>query len=798
MIRNFKQLFLGISLLFSSINLVAQVPNLSSLSIEQIMQGEKFVGVSPSDVFWSEDGKTTYFKWNPENLAYKELYKITKEKPIPQKVSIEEQLALPGRNGSYNANRTQKVYSKAGDIFLYDLETKETRQVTNTINREYQPSFSDDGQYIYFRALSNMYSWNTKTGSLVQLSNFKKGNAKSEKKVPDAEQWLEDDQLGMMEVLQERTTTRKTTETYTKQFKPKRPKSIFIKDWNMDDLCISPNGEYIVYRLVKRKAKGTKVPDYVINNGFTNNRNARAKVGHSDNQYKVGIYNTIQDSFYTVSMEGISGIYDKPSFLKDYHKKKDGKYKATYTEAREVLLHRPKFSKNSEAVSIVRALDCKDRWVVKLDLNTGKLKTLNRQRDEAWIGGPGISMWTGWAGISGWLENDKDYWFLSEESGYAHLYIVNTKTGKKTALTPKGNWEVTTAQPSKDGKHFYITTSEVDPGERHFYKIPIAGGLVQKITSLEGNHKVSLSPDEKELAVLYSSSNTPWELYTMPNKPKAEALKITDSRSDQFKAYQWRTPELVYFEAKDGKKVRARLYEPHKKKKNRAAVIFVHGAGYLQNVHKWWSLYYREYMFHNILADNGYTVLDIDYRASEGYGRDWRTAIYRHMGGKDLSDQVDGAQFLVENYKIDAKRVGIYGGSYGGFITLMAMFTSPETFKCGAALRSVTDWAHYNHSYTSCILNTPVEDSIAYKRSSPIYFAEGLKGKLLMLHGMTDTNVQFQDVVRLSQRLIELGKDDWELAVFPMEGHGFVEPSSWADEYKRIFKLFQENLRKRK
>jgi len=137
----------------------------------------------------------------------------------------------------------------------------------------------------------------------------------------------------------------------------------------------------------------------------------------------------------------------------------------------------------------------------------------------------------------------------------------------------------------------------------------------------------------------------------------------------------------------------------------------------------------------------------------------------------------------------------MYGGSYGGFITLMAMFTKPGVFASGAALRSVTDWAHYNHSYTSNILNTPVLDSIAYAKSSPIYYAEGLEGNLLICHGMVDTNVHFQDVVRLVQRLIELGKDNWELAIYPLEKHGFVEPSSWTDEYKRIFNLFAETLK---
>jgi len=190
-------------------------------------------------------------------------------------------------------------------------------------------------------------------------------------------------------------------------------------------------------------------------------------------------------------------------------------------------------------------------------------------------------------------------------------------------------------------------------------------------------------------------------------------------------------------------------------------------------------------------------VFDIDYRGSAGYGRDWRTGIYRHMGGKDLDDNVDAARWLVSQHGVDPKRIGLYGGSYGGFITLMAMFTQPDVFAAGAALRPVTDWAHYNHGYTSNILNVPQKDAEAYRQSSPIYFAQGLKGALLICHGMVDTNVHFQDTVRLVQRLIELRKENWQLAVFPVENHGFVEPTSWADEYKRILDLFEKNLKAR-
>jgi dipeptidyl aminopeptidase/acylaminoacyl peptidase len=200
-------------------------------------------------------------------------------------------------------------------------------------------------------------------------------------------------------------------------------------------------------------------------------------------------------------------------------------------------------------------------------------------------------------------------------------------------------------------------------------------------------------------------------------------------------------------------------------------------------------------MFHHLLNERGYVVLDMDYRASQGYGRDWRTAIYRRMGEPELEDLIDGVHWLAKEHGGDAKRVGVYGGSYGGFMTLIAMFKAPDVFRAGAALRPVTDWAQYNHGYTAAILNTPQVDSLAYHRSSPIEYADGLKGPLLICHGVIDDNVLFEDSVRLYQRLIELHKDNVTLAPFPMERHGFVHADSWLDEYKRILALFESTLR---
>ncbi|MEL6216505.1 MAG: prolyl oligopeptidase family serine peptidase, partial [Pseudomonadota bacterium] len=210
-----------------------------------------------------------------------------------------------------------------------------------------------------------------------------------------------------------------------------------------------------------------------------------------------------------------------------------------------------------------------------------------------------------------------------------------------------------------------------------------------------------------------------------------------------------------------------------------------------QNAHAGWPYYFREFMFHTLLVQQGVIVIDMDYRASKGYGRDWRTAIYRQMGHPELEDFQDGVQYLVDNYNVDPERVGVYGGSYGGFMTFMALFRDPDLFAAGAALRPVVDWAHYNHGYTSNILNTPLVDPVAFEKSSPIFFAEGLESPLLIAAGMQDDNVFFQDSVLLVQRLLELHKEDFEIAIYPLDPHGFTHADSWLDEYRRILKLMQ-------
>jgi dipeptidyl aminopeptidase/acylaminoacyl peptidase len=416
------------------------------------------------------------------------------------------------------------------------------------------------------------------------------------------------------------------------------------------------------------------------------------------------------------------------------------------------------------------------------------MSTLDAEHDTAWVGGP-----CGECG--GWYDHGRRVWYVSEADGFSHLYTVALDGTGKRQLT-HGRWEVRDVSLSPDEKWFYLHTNEISPFEQQLYRLPASGGEMQRLTERSGKHAGVVSPDGRLIADVYSYVNRPPDLFLLEAKPGAEMSQLTTSPSAEWLSFPWIVPAIIMIPASDGVQVPAHIYKPADMhaQPNGAAVIFVHGAGYLHNVGNFWSEYPREYMFNQFLASKGYVVLDLDYRGSDGYGRDWRTAIYRHMGGRDLQDQVDASKYLTANYHIDPERVGIYGGSYGGFITLMALFTEPKHFGAGAALRSVTDWAHYNAGYTSEILNLPQNDTLAYRQSSPIYFAEGLEDPLLMAHGMVDTNVHFQDIVRLTERLIELGKTRWELAAYPVESHGFVQPSSWTDEYRRIFALFERYL----
>jgi dipeptidyl aminopeptidase/acylaminoacyl peptidase len=794
------------------------------LTVDSIMRGPDLVGYAPTEVRWSQDSQRVYFRWKragEPRLKEASLYLVNRDGSGLRQLSEEEAKLAPPLFGELSKDKKLTLFTEDGDIHLYDHAQGARRQITHTTDVESNARFTRDQKHIYFTRQGNLYLLALDGGSLAQITDIRTGgaaepalargggaggggqrqgggggrggSAEGQQRGTESQEFIKQEERALLEAVRERAEQREEQEAKRKQREKRKPFQV-PSGQNVTSLNLSPDGQYVIATVVEpaTSAKNTIVPNYVTESAYTEDIPSRSKVGDTQGRSRVAIITAETGEVKWVD-HGQRAAPASPPATQQQGQGQQSQSQQGQMRERAVQIFGAQWSEDGRrAALIARAADNKDRWVMSLDLATGKTQALDHLHDDAWINGPG-------ANTLGWLADNQRVYFQSERDGYAHLYTVSTDGGTPTQLTA-GAFEVSDVRLSQDKTKFYFTSSEVGPAERHLYSMPVAGGARTKITTLPGNNQAVISPDETTLALIRSYSNKPPELYLMPNRPGAptsEAKQVTTSPTEEFFAYNWIDPPIVSFKARDGASVFARIYKPAQYQKGGSAVLFVHGAGYLQNVHKWWSSYYREFMFHHLLMERGYLVLDVDYRGSAGYGRDWRTGIYRHMGGKDLSDHVDAVKYLVAEHGVDPKRVGLYGGSYGGFITLMAMFTEPEVFAAGAALRPVTDWAHYNHGYTSNILNIPQADAEAYRRSSPIYFAQGLKGALLICHGMVDVNVHFQDTVRLVQRLIELRKENWELAVYPVEDHGFERASSWADEYKRILKLFETNLRLR-
>lgn len=740
------------------------------LTVPSIMRGPDLYGTAPSNVRYSADGKYLYFRWRAPGVdTLDQDYRVAVSGGEPERLPRNAVDTIPMADGQWSPDLRSEVVVLKGDLWIVD-RAGVRRRLTQTPGAEYAPSWSADGRTVYFTRENNAWSLNLADGRLAQLTDIRNGPApKPPAEATGQKKFLVDQQKELFDAIRRQVAQQKLrADTDTTGFKP-----MYLGEREgASGIQVSPDGRFALVRVFQRARGDTldgrrvTLPRWVTESGYVETQQIRTKVGDD------------QGSTRTALVDLQTG---KVSWADSLAKV------STAAHQTEPVA----FSPNSRhALVHIWNQDFKDDWLAVVDLPSFAARGLVHRHDDAWLG-------TGFLGLGswvGWLGDGETIYYGSEETGWAHLYTISASGEGKRALT-SGQWEVQDVTLSPDRKTYYLETNEGDFSQVHSYALDVATGRKVQLTTALGRQDVTVSPDGKTLAVLHSTANHPPELYLQPNRPGAEMRQLTESTTPEWRSYAWIRPEIVMVPARDGIQVPARLYRPMGVPSNHAAVIFVHGAGYLQNVHQWWSDYSREYMFHHLLASKGYTVLDLDYRGSAGHGRDWRVAIYRHMGGQDLDDQVDGARWLVKTMGVDSSKIGIYGGSYGGFITLMAMFTRPGVFAAGAALRPVTDWAHYNEGYTGRILNLPQDDTLAYRQSSPIYFAQNLTGRLLICHGMIDDNVNFQDTARLVQRLIELGKENWQVAIYPVERHGFVRNDSWTDEYRRILGLFEEMAR---
>ena len=763
------------------------------ITIEQAMADPDWIGPPVESAWWSWNSQQVEYQLKRTASPVRDTFRQPVNGGAAVQVADDQRGSLDVDSPVYDSTRQRAAFVRNGDVFLRDLRTGTLTQLTRSTTKSSAVGFARDGGVIW-RTGQDWFHWTAGSG-VQQVASLK-----AEKNPDDAPKAdvLRDQQLRTLATLRndraQRDALKAQENSWRRADSTRAPGPVYLgSDVEIVDSALSPDLRNLIVVTKPQSfddGRSGKMPKYVTESGYEEFEETRTRVGRNGAEPNaLWLVDVVAGTVKPLSLDGLPGIGTDPLAAL---RRKAGKDALKGNRPLQVLggpgAPGVRWSADGQQAAVMlRANDNKDRWIASVSPTDGTLQNRHRLTDAAWIN---------WGfNDFGWSKDNRTLWLLSEESGYSHLY-TQQGTAKPQALT-SGKWETSMPVPSADGNGFYFLCNLQSPGDYEVCAVDGAGGKVRELTALNGVEDFSLSPDGTQLLVRYSGAYLPAQLAVVP-AAGGQAKVLTDTRTAAFKAREWIQPKLVQVPSKHGAGVVwAKYYGPENLEpgKKYPIAMFVHGAGYLQNVHQRYPAYFREQMFHNLLVQKGYVVLDMDYRGSEGYGRDWRTAIYRNMGHPELEDYKDGLEWLVANQQGDRDHAGIYGGSYGGFMTFMALFRAPGTFKAGAALRPVVDWHQYNHGYTSNILNTPDIDPEAYRISSPIEYAEGLQDNLLIAHGMMDDNVFFQDSVNLTQKLIELHKDNWSIAPYPLERHGYVRADSWLDQYKRILKLFEQTLK---
>ena len=744
------------------------------VTLEQIMADPDWIARSPERPGFADDGRTVRYQRKRAGSVLRDWFEVPVRGGDP--VPLDEGDVLPP-GGTWRRDGRARATVHEGDVWLVDRGR--VRRLTHTPGVEGGLTWLADGRL----AWQLDHHWTVYEDGIVATPAVVRVGDDPAVSEDDR---LTEDQLRLFPSL----ATHRTDEQTRRSAREGRaqedqvPQTLWVgKERQLERTALSPDAEHL---LVVHHAPRPEAPDhlahFVREDGYVEVEDIRPKVGTAPYPpHTVEVFDLGLGRRFVVPLDALEDIAVDP--LAELRAAAD---QPALAGPRDVVLVNHAFSADGQRLAFsLESLDHKDRWLVEWDLDAHVLHPVHHEHDEAWVS---------------WKRSDLGYgdghqlWFTTEATGHAHLR-VRDEDGEQRVLT-SGDWELRATFADRSGRWVYFEANPDEPVTWELYRVSLETGEREQLTQLGGVNEGQLSPDEKSLLVTHSMTLDPPELYLQPLRSGAAARQLTFTIEPAYQDLPWVEPGVLPIPTEAGP-VWSKVYVPDGPvpEGGRPLVVFVHGAGYTQNSHRGWPYYFREGLFHTLLVERGFVVLDMDYRGSEGYGRDWRTAIHRRMGHPELEDLAAGVRWATEQHGVDPARVGLYGGSYGGFLTFMALFRQPEVWAAGAALRPVTDWRHYNEWYAGSILGDPALDPEAYRVSSPIEHAEGLADPLLICHGMVDPNVPFQDSVRLSQRLIELGKTDWEMAVYPVEPHGFVEPSSWLDEYRRILALFEEHLR---
>ena len=431
-----------------------------------------------------------------------------------------------------------------------------------------------------------------------------------------------------------------------------------------------------------------------------------------------------------------------------------------------------------------------DLQMLLADAKTGKTRLMMQEKNETYLDiAPGIDVTDNFK----FLKDGKHFTWLSERDGWNHLYICDEK-GSCEQLT-KGNWEVTTVYGVDEarGKIYYQSTEE-SPLERHIYSIDLKGKNKKRLDNAKGWNEATFNPTYDFFTLSNSTINTPTTYAVFDNMGK-KIKDLEDNAALRKKGQEYNTAKVEFFEFKTSENVSLNgwMVKPKKMEagKKYPVLMYQYGGPNSQEVADKWEDF--NYWWFQMLAQQGYVVACVDGRGTGGRGEAFKKSTYKDLGNLENKDQIEAARWLGKQAYIDASRIGIFGWSYGGYQSLLAILKGSDVFKAAIAVAPVTNWKWYDSVYTERFLTTPKENEKGYESNSPINFAGQLKGNLLLIHGDADDNVHYQNSAEMAAALIKANKQ-FDTYVYPNKNHGIYGGNTRLHLYTKMTNFLKEKL----
>jgi dipeptidyl-peptidase-4 len=429
-------------------------------------------------------------------------------------------------------------------------------------------------------------------------------------------------------------------------------------------------------------------------------------------------------------------------------------------DERDIYIARVDWLPDSAAVAVqVQSRDQKRLDLLLADAKTGANRLILCEEDESWVELHDDLKF---------LKDSERFVWSSERTGHRHLYLY-ALDGRLLCQLTRGEWPVSrlSSIDEKQQVVFFEGWRE-SPLERYLYRVPLGGGGPTQVTAEAGWHEVVVAPDCAHYLDTHSTVlQAPQVCLCARDGTVVSVLEANElPERDE---YSWVAPEFVVLEAEDGTPLYGRLTRPLDFDPGRRypAVVMVYGGPHAQKVRNAWEASTQV----QLLAHSGFVVFELDNRGMGNRGKAFAAALYHHMGGVEVRDQLVGVAHLKSLPYVDSGRLGLLGWSYGGYMTLMCMLQAPDVFRTGVAVAPVTDWALYDTHYTERYMGHPEENPEGYERSKVLTYVKQLQGKLLLVHGMADDNVLFQHSVLLMDAL-QQASIPFEMMAYPGKKHG--------------------------